>query len=195
MVIQSMGCIIVSVSTYCQWGSSWAEKAVGKAASKIIFNNFSVGLLNTMKKCLDAKNDDMLFKKEKSNLSTDLETTERPADLRKPCTHEELNNSIRDCMVRKIVASEQGEEEDESNDEQDEEEDENNSDKDDGDEDVPNDVGQKFVQVLLLDSGGGDSHVYNINKIYNAMVSMKMKDREKGSVSQSFLLPFVSCVL
>ena len=98
-------------------------------------------------------------------------------------------------MVREIVASERGEEEDESNDEQDEEEDENNSDKDDGDEDVPNDVGQKFVQVLLLDSGGGDSHVYNINKIYNAMVSMKMKDREKGSVIQSFLLPFVACVL
>ena len=88
-------------------------------------------------------------------MSTDLETTKRPADLRKPRTHEELNNSIRDRIVREIVASEQGEEEDESNDEQDEEEDENNSDKDDGDEDVPNDVGQKFVQVLLLDSGGG----------------------------------------
>mgnify|MGYP000606571938 FL=1 len=63
-------------------------------------------------------------------MSTDLETTERPADLRKPRMHEELNNSIRDRMVREIVALERGEEEDESNDEQYEEEDENNSDKD-----------------------------------------------------------------
>ena len=63
-------------------------------------------------------------------MSTELETTERPADLHKPRTHEELNNCIRDRMVREIVALERGEEEDESNDEQYEEEDENNSDKD-----------------------------------------------------------------
>ena len=69
-------------------------------------------LSNTTKKRLDVKNDDKLFKKEKGILCTDLET-ERPADIHKPCTHEELNNSICDHMVREIVDPEQGEDEEE----------------------------------------------------------------------------------
>ena len=83
-----------------------------------------------MNRCLDATSDKKLFKKETSTRQRTKLDEQRPADIRVPRTHQKLNNSIRDCMVRYIGTVEQGEEEDKQSEGEEEQREEDQDNKD-----------------------------------------------------------------
>ena len=66
---------------------------------------------------------------------------------------------------------------------QDHEDENNTEDEDKEDDDLPNDVSEKLIRVLLMDANG-ICHMINIKKVYEEMVGIQMKNREKGSVSK-----------
>ena len=144
-------------------------------------------LMSVMNKCLEATSDAQLFKKEKQrNLRTEFEA-QRAVDQRDPRTQQEINNSIRDRMVRGIVAAERGEEDKEQSDDENmvdnsNDEEKNDSDKD-NEEELTNHVGQNFVKVLLMEVD--NDHLLNVKKVHEAMKGMRMKNREKGSIEQT----------